>query len=165
MEKLIPIYAEAAGNTFLQLVLIAVVIDTIFGVLRAIKERRFNSDFGINGAIRKCGMLVCLLALVTVDHIVAVNLIGFIPQEVRAVMAVDRIGTMEFFAILFVAYEIISILKNMYLCGLPVKKIWQTVKTFLQKYTDELPTDEEAEEAEEPETLEETAAQEEGAAK
>ena len=159
MEKLIPIYAEAAGNTFLQLVLIAVVIDTIFGVLRAIKERRFNSNFGINGAIRKCGMLVCLLALVTVDHIVAVNLIGFIPQEVRAVMAVDRIGTMEFFAILFVAYEIISILKNMYLCGLPVKKIWQTVKAFLQKYTDELPTDEEAE------TLEETAAQEEGAAK
>ena len=154
MEKLIHIYAEAAGNTFLQLVLIAVVIDTIFGVLRAIKERRFNSNFGINGAIRKCGMLVCLLALVTVDHIVAVNLIGFIPQEVRAVMAV--------FAILFVAYEIISILKNMYLCGLPVKKIWQTVKAFLQKYTDELPTDEEAEE---PETLEEVAAQEEGAAK
>lgn len=50
----------------------------------------------------------------------------------------------------------------MYLCGLPVKKIWQTVKAFLQKYTDELPTDEEAEE---PETLEETAAQGEGAAK
>ncbi len=30
MEKLISIYAEAAGNTFLQLVLIAVVIDTSF---------------------------------------------------------------------------------------------------------------------------------------
>lgn len=29
MEKLIHIYAEAEGNTFLQLVLIAVVIDTI----------------------------------------------------------------------------------------------------------------------------------------
>lgn len=144
MEKLIQIYAEAAGNTFLQLVLIAVVIDTVFGVLRAIKERRFNSNFGINGAIRKVGMLVCLLALVIVDHIVAVNLIGFIPKEARAVMAVDRIGTMEFFAILFVAYEVISILKNMYLCGLPVKKIWQTVKGFLQKYTDELPADEEA---------------------
>ena len=99
---------------------------------------------------------------VTADHIEAVTQTGSIPQEVRAVMAVDRIGTMEFFAILFVAYEIISILKNMYLCGLPVKKIWQTVKAFLQKYTDELPT---GEEAEEPETLEETAAQEEGAAK
>lgn len=162
MDKLIEIYTAAAGNKFLQLVLIAIVLDTLFGVLRAIKERRFNSNFGINGAIRKCGMLVCLLALVIVDRIAAVNLIGFIPEQVREYMAVDRIGTMEFFAILFVAYEIISILKNMYLCGLPVKKIWQTVKAFLQKYTDELPTDEEAEE---PETLEKVAAQEEGAAK
>ena len=162
MDKLIEIYTTAAGNKFLQLVLIAIVLDTLFGVLRAIKERRFNSNFGINGAIRKCGMLVCLLALVIVDRIAAVNLIGFIPEQVREYMAVDRIGTMEFFAILFVAYEIISILKNMYLCGLPVKKIWQTVKAFLQKYTDELPADEETEG---PETLAEVAAQEEGAAK
>jgi toxin secretion/phage lysis holin len=162
MDKLIEIYTTAAGNKFLQLVLIAIVLDTLFGVLRAIKERRFNSNFGINGAIRKCGMLVCLLALVIVDRIAAVNLIGFIPEQVREYMAVDRIGTMEFFAILFVTYEIISILKNMYLCGLPVKKIWQTVKAFLQKYTDELPADEETEG---PETLAEVAAQEEGAAK
>lgn len=162
MDKLIEIYTAAAGNKFLQLVLIAIVLDTLFGVLRAIKERRFNSNFGINGAIRKCGMLVCLLALVIVDRIAAVNLIGFIPEQVREYMAVDRIGTMEFFAILFVVYEIISILKNMYLCGLPVKKIWQTVKAFLQKYTDELLADEEPEE---PEALEEVATQEEGAAK
>lgn len=162
MDKLIEIYTTAAGNKFLQLVLIAIVLDTLFGVLRAIKERRFNSNFGINGAIRKCGMLVCLLALTIVDRIAAVNLIGFIPEQVREYMAVDRIGTMEFFAILFVTYEIISILKNMYLCGLPVKKIWQTVKAFLQKYTDELPADEETEG---PETLAEVAAQEEGAAK
>ena len=162
MDKLIEIYTAATGNKFLQLVLIAIVLDTLFGVLRAIKERRFNSNFGINGAIRKCGMLVCLLALVIVDRIAAVNLIGFIPEQVREYMAVDRIGTMEFFAILFVAYEIISILKNMYLCGLPVKKIWQTVKAFLQKYTDELPADEETER---PEALAEVAAQEEGAAK
>lgn len=162
MDKLIEIYTTAAGNKFLQLVLIAIVLDTLFGVLRAIKERRFNSNFGINGAIRKCGMLVCLLALAIVDRIAAVNLIGFIPEQVREYMAVDRIGTMEFFAILFVTYEIISILKNMYLCGLPVKKIWQTVKAFLQKHTDELPADEETEG---PETLAEVAAQEEGAAK
>lgn len=148
MERLIVIYAEAAGNTFLQLVLIAVVLDTIFGVLRAIKERKFNSNFGINGAIRKVGMLVCLLALVVVDHIVAVNLIGFIPEAVRTYLPCDRVGTMEFFTLLFIAYEIISIFKNMYLCGLPVKKIWQTVKAFLMKYTDELPAELEDEEGE-----------------
>lgn len=147
MYKLIEIYTEAAGDKFLQLVLIAIVLDTLFGVLRAIKERKFNSNFGINGAIRKVGMLVCLLALVIVDRIAAVNLIGFIPEQVRSYMQIETIGTMEFFAILFVAYEVISILKNMYLCGLPVKRIWQTVKTFLRRYTDELPED--ADEAEE----------------
>lgn len=37
--------------------------------------------------------------------------------------------------------EIVSILKNMSLCGLPVKKVWRTVKKALSKYTNELPTD------------------------
>ena len=36
-----------------------------------------------------------------------------------------------------------SIFKNMALCGLPVKKVWEKVREFLAKYTDELPdTDE-----------------------
>lgn len=32
-----------------------------------------------------------------------------------------------------------SIFKNMALCGLPVKKVWEKVREFLAKYTDELP--------------------------
>ena len=36
-----------------------------------------------------------------------------------------------------------SIFKNMALCWLPVKKVWEKVREFLAKYTDELPdTDE-----------------------
>ena len=53
----------------------------------------------------------------------------------------QTVGTMEFFALLYIAYEIVSILKNMSLCGLPVKKVWRTVKKALSKYTNELPTD------------------------
>lgn len=53
----------------------------------------------------------------------------------------QTVGTMEFFALLYIAYEIVSILKNMSLCGLPVKKVWHTVKKALSKYTNELPTD------------------------
>ena len=40
-------------------------------------------------------------------------------------------------------------LKNMTLCGLPVKKIWETVRNFLGKYTEELPDTEEQDAAEE----------------
>ena len=41
------------GITLFLAVVIAVVMDTFFGVLRAIKHRCFNSSVGIDGAIRK----------------------------------------------------------------------------------------------------------------
>ncbi len=142
---LISMYAQAVRNIIFELVMVAIVIDTIFGALRAIKEKKFNSNCGINGAIRKVAMIVCILALVIVDYIVDLNLIGFIPEAVRSYLPSDSIGTMEFFGILFIAYEVVSILKNMALCGLPVKKIWQLVKSALGKYTDELPDGDELE--------------------
>lgn len=136
------IYVAAAHNKLIQLVIIAVIIDTIFGVLRAIKEHNFNSCFGINGAIRKCGMIISIMLLVVVDYITNFNMIGFLPDEVRNYIG-NSIGISGFFAILDIAYEVVSILKNMALCGLPVKKLWLYVKTFLSKYTDELPDDDE----------------------
>ena len=59
------------------------------------------------------------------------------------VLVLDTVGVAEFFALLYIAYEVVSIFKNMALCGLPVKKVWEKVREFLAKYTDELPdTDE-----------------------
>lgn len=135
-------YAEAAHDKLLQLVIIAIITDTIFGILRAIKDRNFNSCFGINGAIRKCAMILSIILLVIVDYITQFNLIGFLPEEVRQFFG-ESIGIAGFFEILFLTYEVVSILKNMVLCGLPVKKIWSYVRTFLSKYTDELPDDDE----------------------
>lgn len=135
-------YAEAAHDKLLQLVIIAIITDTIFGILRAIKDRNFNSCFGINGAIRKCAMILSIILLVIVDYITQFNLMGFLPEEVRQFFG-ESIGIAGFFEILFLTYEVVSILKNMVLCGLPVKKIWSYVRTFLSKYTDELPDDDE----------------------
>ncbi len=134
-------YAEAAHDKLLQLVIIAIITDTVFGMLRAIKDHDFNSCFGINGAIRKCAMILSIILLVIVDYITQFNLIGFLPEEVRRYIG-ESIGISGFFEILFLTYEVVSILKNMVLCGLPVKKIWLYVRTFLSKYTDELPSDE-----------------------
>ena len=45
--------------------------------------------------------------------------------------------------LLFSLNALDEIFKNMALCGLPVKKVWEKVREFLAKYTDELPdTDE-----------------------
>ena len=76
------------------------------------------------------------------DAICGFNLIKLFPVEVvqhLAVINITHVGFSEFFGILFVAYECVSILKNMYLCGLPVKWVWSRVYKFLHKYTDELP--------------------------
>lgn len=136
----------AANNKIIELVVLAIVFDTIFGVLRAIKEKKFNSCAGIDGAIRKVGMLVSLIFMLLVDCVIQINLIGFIPEEIRQYIGVNAVGVAEFFSLLYIAYEITSIFKNMALCGLPVKKVWEKVREFLLKYTDELPDTDELDE-------------------
>ena len=138
MGALHNIFIGAADNVFIRLVLLAIVGDTIFGVLRALKEKKFNSNFGIDGAIRKCGMIASILFFVFVDAVIDLNLIAFIPENLREYLNLNKCGMTEFFAILFIAYEAVSIVKNMSLCGLPVKRVWIYLKKFLGKYTDEL---------------------------
>ena len=53
MEKILMLLAK---NSFIRILLIAVTLDTLLGVLRAIKEHKFNSCVGIDGAI--C-ILIC----------------------------------------------------------------------------------------------------------
>ena len=136
LGKLIDLFMH---NKIIQLVVAAVIFDTIFGVIRAAKERKINSCFGIDGVIRKISMIVSLCGLLIVDYLVKINLIGFVPEQVRTWIGVETIGAAEFFGLLYIAYEIVSILKNMYLCGLPVKRVWSAVRNFLSNYTDELP--------------------------
>lgn len=145
MEKIYTVLAEILNSRVIQVVMIAVVFDTIFGVIRAVKEHKFNSCFGIDGAIRKISMIVSIAMLAIVDKLVKINLIAFIPDEARQFIGLEIIGTAEFFGLLYICYEVVSILKNMYLCGLPVKKVWEKVRIFLQKYTEELPDADEIE--------------------
>lgn len=60
----------AAHNKIIQLVVLAIVCDTVFGVLRAIKEKKFNSCAGIDGAIRKVGMLISLVFMLAIDVLI-----------------------------------------------------------------------------------------------
>lgn len=139
MDKILELLALAWGSPIIKLVIWSVVVDTFFGVIRAIKEHKFNSSFGIDGALRKISMLASMAFLLVLDQIVHLNLIGFIPEAIRAYLPVQSIGSAEFFGLLYIAYELVSILKNMTLCGLPVKHIWEMIKKFLSQYTDELP--------------------------
>lgn len=151
MDKIVllgqSILATLAGNRIAILVALAVCIDTVFGFIRALREHKFNSCFGIDGALRKIAMLVSVVLLAVVDMVIQINLLPFLPKEALAFFGLQRVGTAEFFGVLYICYEAVSILKNMYLCGLPVYGIWKHVRDFLGKYTDELPDDNEIEDA------------------
>ena len=132
-----PVFDIMRGNILFQLVVIMIVMDVVFGSLRAAKERSFNSSIGIDGGIRKIGMLISLVCLVFVDILCPVNLVGFLPETLREYIHMQDITVMEFFALLYIVYEVLSVLKNMTLSGLPVRKVWVTVKGFLKKNTGE----------------------------
>ncbi|BCN32057.1 phage holin family protein [Anaeromicropila herbilytica] len=128
-------------NKFISIVIIFIFLDTILGVLRAIKERKFNSAIGINGAIRKVAMLSCIIILAIVDIIFSFNMSFMVPTSVLNATNITQIGICEFFCILFVLYEAISCMKNAMLCGLPMpKKLKSKLEQFLNEMTSEMPT-------------------------
>lgn len=137
MDKIITLLSS---NSFVKILLIAVALDTILGVLRAIKEHKFNSCVGIDRAIRKAGMLLSVCFLMATDVIMHINVLSMVPEEYVQLLGIDKMGICEFFSLLFILYELVSILKNMTLCGLPVPtKIKRWIQKFLDDMTEELP--------------------------
>ena len=130
---------ELAGNPWLQAAALWIVFDTIMGCCRAAFQHEFNSSFGINGGIRKAGMLISLVFLMSFDVLCGFNILKFIPEGYREVWGSPKIGTGEFFAALYFAYESISIMKNMYVLGIPMPKWMKTrMERFLKEMTGEL---------------------------
>ena len=131
-----------SSNSFIRILLIAVTLDTLLGVLRAIKEHKFNSCVGIDGAIRKAAMLFSVCLLMATDVIMHINILFMVPETYIKILGIEKLGICEFFCLLFILYEAVSILKNMTLCGLPVPasaKKWS--QKFLEDITEELPED------------------------
>lgn len=127
------------SNSFLKILLIAITLDTVLGVLRAVKYGKFNSAFGIDGAIRKVAMLISIIALMAVDVIVHFNLLFMVPEEYIKVLGITKLGMSEFFCLLFILYETVSILKNMTLLEIPVPaRIRVFIEKFLHDMTDEM---------------------------
>ena len=129
-----------ASNSLIKLLLLAILLDTILGTGRAIKEHKFNSCIGIDGAVRKVMMIVSAGVLMMADLIISINLTAFLPEDALNVVGLQKVGMCELFCVLFIVYECVSILKNMLLCGLPVPaKIRELLTAFLDNMTAEMP--------------------------
>lgn len=132
MEKLV-------NNQVIQVLSIFIILDTLFGVLRSIKQHKTNSTIGIDGLIRKCAIMFTIVGCVVLDSIVNINVISFIPEEIKESLNITKIGTSEMFGFLYCIFELLSIFKNMYKIGLPLPiKLKNFLEKILKEFTEEV---------------------------
>ena len=126
------------NNIIFYLLITTILLDIFLGSLRALKERKWNSTVGINGILRKTAMIGSSIFLIIIDSILKIDLLFFIPKEITQILKLNEVGIFELFGIMFILYEITSILKNMVKCGLPIpKKIKRTIEKLLNNLTSE----------------------------
>lgn len=126
------------NNFIFYLLIITILLDVFLGSIRALKEKKWNSTVGINGILRKTAMIGSSIFLIVIDSILKIDLLFFIPKEITKTLKLNEIGIFELFGIMFILYEITSILKNMVLCGLPIpRKIKKWVEQVLNNLTSE----------------------------
>ena len=114
-------------NPFIKILLIACIWDLFLGILRALKEKQINSSAGINGIIRKVGMIGS-------DF----NLIAFLPNEFIDVIRIDSIGVCELFCLCFIAFETLSAMKNLTKSNIPIPcKLKEFIEYMLDTFTTE----------------------------
>ena len=130
-------------HTTIIIVAVAIIFDTLLGFFLSIKDKKTYSSIGIDGMIRKASMLACIVFLVCLDFILHINIIGWLPEQILQIFKIvhmDNIGISDVFSVLFVVFELLSILKNWALMGLPMFKgvnVW--IEKFLETFTEELP--------------------------
>ena len=142
MEKFISLL----NNDGMKVLIVVIVLDLILGILRAIREKSINSCIGIDGMIRKVGMLIVIVFLTIIDTIIHLDLIGFIPETIKETLKLGKVGISSLFNILFIIFEILSIFKNMILCKLPIpKKLQVYLENIMKEFTGEIKENEESE--------------------
>lgn len=132
-------FLSLLNNDGMKILIVVIVLDLILGILRAIREKSINSCIGIDGMIRKVGMLIVVVFLIIIDSIIHLDLIGFIPETLRNSLKLGKVGISYLFNILFIIFEILSIFKNMILCKLPIpKKLQVYLENVMKEFTGEI---------------------------
>lgn len=135
MEKFISLL----NNDGMKVLIVVIVLDLILGILRAIREKTINSCIGIDGMIRKVGMIIVIVFLTIIDTIIHLDLIGFIPETIKETLKLEKVGISSLFNNLFIIFEILSIFKNMIMCKLPIpKKLQVYLENIMKEFTGEI---------------------------
>lgn len=136
MDRIIELIVN---NHSIQLLVMFISLDVIFGFLRSIKEHKTNSTIGIDGIIRKTGMMITIVSTIVIDKMVGIDLIGFIPTELKNYFNIGTCGITLLFNSLYIIFEILSIMKNMRRCNIPLPaKLNLYLDKLLKEFTDEI---------------------------
>ena len=126
-------------NKSIQMLCIFIVLDVIFGFLRSVKERKTNSTIGIDGIIRKTGMMITIVTAIVIDKIANIDLIFFIPENIKNVLNLKECGITILFNSLYIIFDSLSILKNMRKCEIPFpRKLNDFLEKLLTEFTSEM---------------------------
>lgn len=123
-----------SNNLIIKIISIMIIFDTIFGCIRAISNKTLNSSFGINGILRKAGILVACIMFFLIDSVLKINLLPFVKQDTFKYLGTSSVGITEFFGSLFVCFECLSILHNIHIMGIPLPK---NVVSYMEKWLSE----------------------------
>lgn len=135
MIDFLSIFNDIGASAVVRLLIILISADAIFGLLRAAKERKINSAIGIDGLIRKVTMLLTMVVLYFIDILININFVSVVPAEVASILNLPSVGLAELFGVILIAFEGISILKNLSLLGIPLPKF---VNSALEKFLSDM---------------------------
>lgn len=136
MQNILKLYTD---NKNIKLLVLFICLDVIFGFLRSIKERKTNSTIGIDGIIRKTGMIVTIVVTILLDNMCGIDLIRFIPEDLKNSLNITSCGVTLLFNSLYIIFEILSILKNMRKCKIPFPKALNNfLDKLLKEFTNEV---------------------------
>ena len=129
---------NTSNSPIVKIFIIALLFDVFLGSLRAIKEKNWNSTIGINGMLRKAGMVGSVVFLALADVVICFNLIAWVPENIKQVFNLNSVGLCDLFGLMFLLYELTSVLKNAAIVGIIGKKLSSKLQKILQKLTSEL---------------------------
>lgn len=129
-------------NKIISVLVLIIILDILVGTFKSIKQKKFNAQDGIDGATRKAVELITIVIFIFIDGLFDFNLIKFTGLDILSVIGINKLGLAEFFSIMFTAYELTSVLKNLALCGvwLP-SKVKNSIYEWVENITGEKLTD------------------------
>ena len=133
------IVVPVVGMTIVAFLMIA---DVVSGIFKAIFQKRgVNSTIGINGLIRKAGVLLALLVFIVIDSFINLNFAAMVPNELLAAFKLEnaQIGLSHVMLVFFGLFELTSLFENLGEIGVPIPSF---IINFVEKLKNSIETEE-----------------------